>query len=105
MITPSPEQRDFMRSYPEGELPVMYQRWEKLLFLHWEMDPEVIQSTLPSGLYVDNYEGKAYVGIVPFYMRGIRPRGFPAIPYLSNFLECNVRTYVHDENGVPGVWF
>lgn len=105
MITPSPEQRDFIRRYPEGELPVMYQRWEKLLFLHWEMDPEVIQSTLPSGLYVDNYEGKAYVGIVPFYMRGIRPRGFPAIPYLSNFLECNVRTYVHDENGVPGVWF
>lgn len=105
MIRPSLDQRDSMRSYPEGESPVMYQRWEKLLFLHWEMDPESIQSTLPPGLYVDTYEGRAYVGIVPFYMRRIRPKGFPAVPYLSNFLECNVRTYVHDERGVPGVWF
>ncbi len=105
MTTPSLEQRDLMRLYPEGESPVMYQRWEKLLFLHWEMEPEAIQSTLPSGLYVDTYEGKAFVGIVPFYMRGIRPRGFPAVPYLSNFLETNVRTYVHDERGIPGVWF
>lgn len=105
MITPSLDQRDSMRIYPKGESPVMYQRWEKLLFLHWQMDPEAIQSTLPSGLYVDTHEGKAYVGIVPFYMRGVRPRGFPAVPYLSNFLECNVRTYVHDERGVPGVWF
>ena len=105
MIRPSLEQRDSIRSCPEGESPVMHQRWEKLLFLHWEMDPEVIQNTLPSGLYVDTYEGKAYVGIVPFYMRNISPRGFPAVPYLSNFLECNVRTYVHDERGVPGVWF
>jgi len=105
MIAPTLDQRDLMRVYPKEESPLMYQRWEKLLFLHWEMDTEAIQSTLPSGLYVDTYEGKAYVGIVPFYMRDIRPRGFPAVPYLSNFLECNVRTYVHDERGVPGVWF
>ncbi|MEM7387822.1 MAG: DUF2071 domain-containing protein [Verrucomicrobiota bacterium] len=35
----------------------------------------------------------------------LRPRGLPAVPGLSNFLELNVRTYVHDERGVPGVWF
>lgn len=83
----------------------MYQRWDRLLFLHWEYSPEVIQKALPNGLSVDTFEGRAFLGVVPFFMRNIRPRGLPAIPYLSNFLECNVRTYVHDENGIPGVWF
>ena len=83
----------------------MYQRWDRLLFLHWEYSPDAIQETLPPGLSVDTFEGRAFLGVVPFFMRNIRPRVLPAVPYLSNFLECNVRTYVHDENGVPGVWF
>ena len=83
----------------------MFQSWEHLLFLHWEIDPAVIEATLPPGLFVDTHEDKAYIGIVPFYMRRIRPRFLPAVPYISNFLECNVRTYVHDADGVPGVWF
>jgi uncharacterized protein YqjF (DUF2071 family) len=29
----------------------------------------------------------------------------PEIPGASDFLELNVRTYVHDRNGVPGIWF
>ena len=35
----------------------------------------------------------------------IRPRGLPAVPWLSAFPELNVRTYVHDREGRPGVWF
>ncbi len=27
------------------------------------------------------------------------------MPWVSDFLELNVRTYVKDERGVPGVWF
>jgi len=42
---------------------------------------------------------------VPFAMRGVRPAGLPAVGPVSNFLELNVRTYVHDDRGVPGVWF
>ena len=38
-------------------------------------------------------------------MRSVRPRLLPAVPGISNFLELNVRTYVFDESGVPGVWF
>ena len=83
----------------------MYQTWSHLLFLHWEWDPAEIQKTLPPGLTVDLHEGKTYLGIVPFYMRNIRPRFLPAVPWISNFLELNVRTYVHDEKGRPGVWF
>ncbi|NOX98429.1 MAG: DUF2071 domain-containing protein [Verrucomicrobia bacterium] len=83
----------------------MYQSWQKLLFLHWEVDAAEIQTMLPEGLYVDTFKNSAYVGIVPFYMWNIRPRYLPALPWVSYFLELNVRTYVHDENGVPGVWF
>jgi hypothetical protein len=83
----------------------MYQQWRDLLFLHWEYNPIAIQKTLPDGLTVDAFGAKAYLGIVPFFMRNIRPRFLPSVPGISNFMELNVRTYVHDRSGVPGVWF
>jgi len=89
---------------PTGQ-PVMFQTWTDLAFLHWEFEVDRIASTLPPGLHVDTHEGKAYVGLVPFYMRNIRLKGLPMIPGTANFLEMNVRTYVHDSNGRPGVWF
>ena len=105
MIKPDLEMRLKMRERPQGRTPVMYQKWRNLLFLHWEYDPQAIQRTLPEGLYVDTFEDKAYLGVVPFFMKDVRPRFFPAVPGLSNFQELNVRTYVHDSNGTPGVWF
>ncbi len=84
---------------------VMYQRWSDLLFLHWDFPAEQIQQTLPPGLFTDTFKGKAYLGIVPFFMENVRPRFCPALPGLSSFLELNLRTYVHDHDGVPGVWF
>lgn len=83
----------------------MFQQWRDLLFLHWEYDADAIQRTLPEGLFVDTFGGKAYLGVVPFFMRNIRPRLLPAVPGISNFMEMNLRTYVHDREGVPGVWF
>src|SRR6185369_6820366 len=41
----------------------------------------------------------------PFFMLNVRPVGLPAVPWLSFFQELNVRTYVFDETGTPGVWF
>jgi len=105
MKKPNEQTRLAARERPKGRKPVMYQTWKELLFLHWEIAPEVIQKTLPEGLHVDTFEGKTYIGIVPFFMRNIRPAYLPAVPWISNFLETNVRTYVHDENGNPGVWF
>lgn len=75
------------------------------MFLHWAWSAEAVQRTLPPGLTVDTYDGKAWLGVVPFFMRGVRPVGLPAIPALSDFLELNVRTYVIDPAGRPGVWF
>lgn len=83
----------------------MFQRWEDLLFLHWDYPAEVLQKKLPPGLTLDTHEGRAYLGVVPFFMTGIRPRFLPAVPWLSTFQELNLRTYVFDEDGNPGVWF
>ncbi len=85
--------------------PVMFQSWRSLLFLHWRWDPAEIQATLPQGLTVHTFEGDAYLGVVPFLMRNVRPRFCPTVPGLSNFLELNLRTYVYDAQGQPGVWF
>lgn len=64
-----------------------------------------MQRTLPPGLTVDTHEGRAWIGLVPFFMQAVRPRFCPAVPGLSDFMELNVRTYVHDDAGRPGVWF
>jgi len=94
-----------LRHRPHEQRLVMFQAWQDLLFLHWKYSVEEIQRTLPSGLWVDSWDGHAWVGVVPFTMSGVRPRGLPAIPGLSSFPELNVRTYVHDRKGTPGVWF
>ena len=104
MNSPSLAQRLAERERPAGA-PVMRQRWAQLLFLHWAWNPAEIQRTLPPGLTVDVHEGRAWLGLVPFAMEGVRPRGLPAVRGLSHFLELNVRTYVHDAQGRPGVWF
>lgn len=84
---------------------VMYQRWKRLLFLHWPCKPEIVQAKLPDGLVADSLQGDAWLGIVCLAMRGVRPRFLPAIGKFSNFLQLNVRTYVRDAAGMPGVWF
>ncbi|MFL6569905.1 MAG: YqjF family protein [Chthoniobacterales bacterium] len=91
---------------PDGRRPqVMYQRWESLLFLHWRLPAARIQATLPQELTVDTFNGDAFIGVVPFFMRNVRPVGVPTMPWISDFQELNVRTYVFDPNGTPGVWF
>jgi uncharacterized protein len=101
---PTLEDRLAVRDHPAPR-PVGFQRWNDLLFLHWKIAPELVQVTLPPGLRVDVHEGAAYVGIVPFFMERIRPAWLPPLPWVSWFLELNVRTYVHDREGHPGVWF
>jgi uncharacterized protein YqjF (DUF2071 family)/predicted DCC family thiol-disulfide oxidoreductase YuxK len=94
-------------SRPSGPI-VMRPVWEHLLFLHWDFAPEDVQKLLPAGLEVDTFQGRAYVGLVPFVMRQTRPKWAPHLgrfaPRFEDFAECNVRTYV-TRNGEPGVWF
>ncbi len=101
---PTPADRLAVRERPT-QRRVGAQRWSGLVFAHWEVDAAAVQATLPRGLHVDTFGGRAFVGVVPFFMERVRPVGLPPVPWLSWFLELNVRTYVHDERGLPGVWF
>ena len=103
-MTPTAEQRLRMRNQPKAN-PLLLQTWENLLFAHWECDPAALQKTLPPQLKVDTFHGRAYVGVVPFYARDTRLQFTPPLPMVSDFWELNVRTYVHDHTGAPGVWF
>lgn len=89
---------------PDGS-PVGYQSWRDLAFIHWRVPIEEIQALLPDPLMVDTFDGSAWVGLVPFAMRKVRPWWSPSVSGISNFLETNVRTYVHKDGRDPGVWF
>jgi len=82
-----------------------YQRWTNLTFLHWRVSAETLQTLLPKGLRIQQFDGSGWLGVVPFSMECVRPWWSPPVPGLSWFLETNVRTYVVDERGVAGVWF
>lgn len=84
---------------------VMHQSWHHLLFLHWPIDPALVRPLVPEPLELDLWEGKAWVGLVPFTLSGVRPILVPPLPFLSSFHEVNVRTYVHHGGRDPGVWF
>lgn len=79
-------------------------RWRDLLFAHWRVDVAHLRTLIPAELQVDTFDGEAYVGVVPFLMEDVSPRGLPALGRLGRFPEVNVRTYVrHGE--LDGVWF
>ncbi len=83
---------------------VMRMRWLDLLFAHWPLEPAALRPHIPVGLDLDTYDGQAWLGIVPFGMADVAPRGLPAPPIIGRFPELNVRTYV-THRGLPGVWF
>lgn len=83
---------------------IMTQIWHELIFAHWPIKPEKLRLLIPSVFTLDTFEGEAWVGIVPFRMSTVHPRGIPSVPGLSAFPELNVRTYVK-VNNVPGVYF
>jgi len=61
-----------------------------------------VRPLVPAHFELDAFGGVAWVGIVPFHMTNVAPRGVPALPWLSTTPELNVRTYVRvgDKAGV-----
>ena len=85
-------------------LPVMFQNWYRMSFLHWPCDPSLLQARLPVGLSIDTFHQTGWVGLTPFHLMGLRPPFLPAISCVSDFPEMNLRTYVQGPSG-PGIWF
>lgn len=84
--------------------PWMRMNWEDLLFMHWPVEPDLLRKHLPDKVELETFDGKAWLGVVPFRMSGVGFRGLPNLPFASAFPELNVRTYVNDGKR-SGVWF
>jgi uncharacterized protein YqjF (DUF2071 family) len=82
----------------------MTQTWHDLLFAHWPVDPVTLRRHVPADLTLDLFDGHAWIGIVPFDMTNVAPRGVPSLSFLSAFPELNVRTYVRVGDR-PGIYF
>lgn len=102
----SEAERLAMTERPSGQ-PAGFQRWRHLLFLHWEVEARRLRPLVPDELALDTFEGRAYVGLVPFTMLDVGFHAVPGVPHLTrlDFHEHNVRTYVHRGGRDPGVFF
>ena len=87
--------------------PLFLADWERVLMIHFAVAADALQPVVPFKL--DLWEGNAYVSLVAFTLRGMRPRrgGHLAAWLLKpiathDFL--NVRTYVQHD-GDPGIHF
>jgi len=90
----------------KGE-PLFLADWDRAVFIHYEIDPEILQREVPFQL--DLRDGKAYVSLVAFTLRRMRPRlgGRLAEWFFKPIAThefLNVRTYVR-HNGEPGIYF
>lgn len=83
----------------------MGQTWEDLLFAHWRISADELRAHVPRDLEIEEHDGSAWLGVVPFRLTNLRLRGTLPLPVVSSFLELNVRTCVRAADGKPGVWF
>jgi uncharacterized protein YqjF (DUF2071 family) len=95
-------------SHRPFELPIgqwkYYQEWNNALFLHWEISLDLLRKYVPEKLHIDSHEGKYYISLVAFTMQKIRPKNLPAVTFISDFHEINLRTYIDNDNK-KGVYF
>lgn len=84
---------------------VFRQSWRCVAFLHWRVDADQLRPGLPADLEVEEVDGSAWVALTPFAVKGFRPLGLPALPWVSDFCETNLRTYVRHRHGRDGLWF
>src|SRR5438067_894904 len=77
--------------------PLFFAEWLDVVFIHFELEPRVLQSSVPFDL--DLRDGRAYVSLVAFTQRRLRPAfggrlaALFAAP-LADHAFLNVRTYV-----------
>lgn len=96
---------DSHRPWPAPSAPhALEMRWRELLFAHWPVALAELRALVPPAFELDTFEGRGWLGVVPFRMADTRFRGLPSLGFGEDFLELNLRTYVR-VGGRPGVWF
>jgi uncharacterized protein len=83
---------------------VARQTWHDVLFAHWPIAASAVRPLVPPSVEIDEFEGTAWIGLLPFRMTGVTARWLPPLPWLSAFAEMNLRLYV-SHRGRAGIWF
>jgi uncharacterized protein YqjF (DUF2071 family) len=73
--------------------PFLTAEWRYLALLNYAIDPEILQSLVPAGTELDDWQGRTFVSVVGFLFLDTRVLGIP-IPFHRNFEEVNLRFYV-----------
>lgn len=87
--------------------PIFFSAWKRTVFIHFEVDPDVLQAEVPFEL--DLRDGRAYVSLVAFHMEKMRPRfggklGALCVAPVATHEFLNIRTYVREGNE-SGIYF
>ena len=67
----------------------MKQTWSELLLANYPIKLDVLRKLVPESLPLDSFDGKGWIGVVPFQMSDVRLRGLPAIPGTDRFPELH----------------
>ena len=86
-------------------VPLMYQRWDTVGFVHWRYDRTVVQEVVPDELEVEEFDGSAWVSLTPFVVINAHVPLMPPLPSMRRYGETNLRTYVRSRDGHRGIWF
>lgn len=80
--------------------------WENLIYINFQIQPELLTRMLPADIEPDLLDGKAVISIVCFEFSNARLFGFK-IPFHQYFPEINIRTYVKrkDNGSIRGIYF
>jgi uncharacterized protein YqjF (DUF2071 family) len=87
--------------------PLFLSDWDQVVMIHYEVDGEALRRVVPFELEL--WDGRAFVSVVAFTMRRMRPRMGGRVAELlfrpiSTHEFLNVRTYVR-HSGEPGIFF
>ncbi|MEZ6093049.1 MAG: DUF2071 domain-containing protein [Pirellulaceae bacterium] len=71
--------------------------WSEMVALNFQIDPQLLEPFVPSGLEVDTHQGAAYVSLVCATCKDIRIFGLP-LPISRGYKNVFLRCYVKREN-------
>jgi uncharacterized protein YqjF (DUF2071 family) len=107
VTTNEPGERARRRLFSRRHEPLFLANWDRAMFVHYEVEAAALQRDVPFAL--DLREGRAYVSVVAFTMRGMRFSFGGCIGEwlcrpIATHEFLNVRTYVK-HHGETGIYF
>ena len=72
--------------------------WRKLVFVNYEIDPQLLEPYTPFGTELDSFDGRYYISLIGFMFMNTAIKGIK-VPFHVNFEEVNLRFYVKRKSG------